>query len=404
MDKKRYDTDELKVEIEQKCPLQVFKEQTNKSKQTIALTMQFLNPYLAIYALVLCFAPIIRTVSVLKQRRCTGQQRAYQKTLSKDFWMGLDFLYNILFKKPDENYLESTHNAFAKLGSTYSVKRLIWTTISTRDSKNIKHVLAEDFKRFQLPGIRVSAMEPLLGSGIFSLNGKSWSHARSMLKPCFAKKDKEAIIGTLESHFQSLLKRVQRCKEVDLQPLFFCLAMDFATEFLTGKSTRMLDNATSNSDAEQFVKDYMVCSEEVVARMSLGPLQHFRISPSAWFAKKRIFRYVDKFIEEAQSSNEAAGVTTGNFLADLSAATTDRKVLRDQMLHILVASRDTIASLLSNLFFVLAKKPDVYEKLREEVLAHVGNEPPSSQDLKQMEYLKWCIQECKQCRKLHLPQ
>ena len=357
--------------------------------------MQFLNAYLAIYALVLFLAPILRSVSILNEPRCTKQQIAHQKALSKDFWMGLNFLYNVFFFKSDENYLESTHNAFTKFGSTYSVKRWIWRTIFTRDSKNIKHVLAEDFKNFQLPGIRVSAMETLLGSGIFSLNGKSWSHARSMLKPCFAKKDKEAIITSLESHFQSLIKRVQRGKEVDLQPLFFGLAMDFATEFLTGKSTRMLDDATSNSEAEQFVKDYMVCSEEVVARMSLGPLQHFRISPSAWFAKRRIFKYVDKFIKEAQSDNEVAGVKSGNFLADLSAATTDRKVLRDQMLHILVASRDTIASLLSNLLFVLAKRPDMYEKLREEVLAHVGDEPPLSQDLKQMEYLKWCIQECK---------
>lgn len=379
-----------------KCSLQAFKQKLNKSKQIKALTMQLLNPYLAIYVLVLFLAPIIRSASVRKQSRFQHHQSAHQKALPKDFWMGLDFLYNIFFKKLDEHYLESTHNAFRKLGSTYSVKRWVWRTVFTRDSKNIKHVLAEDFKSFQLPGIRVSAMEPLLGNGIFSLNGKSWSHARSMLKLCFAKKDKDAITSTLESHFQSLLKRVPRGKEIDLQPLFFCLAMDFATEFLTGKCTRMLDDGKPNSKAEQFVNDYMVCSEEVVARMSLGPLQHFRISPSAWFAKRRIFTYVDKFIQEAQRDNEVAGVKTGNFLADLSAATTDRKVLRDQMLHILVANRDTIACLLSNLFFVLAKNPDVYEKLREEILAHVGDEPPSSQDLKKLEYLKWCIQECKQ--------
>lgn len=358
--------------------------------------MLLCNPYLVIYALALCLTPVLCRTSVLKENRCGQHQKRGYGNSSKDFWLCLDFLYNVFFTGADENYLESTHSAFAKLGSTYSVKRWIWRTTFTRDSKNIKHILAEDFNNFQLPSIRVSATAPLLGSGIFSLNGSSWSHARRLLKPCFAKKDKEAILSTLESHLQSLLKRVPRGQEVDLQPLFFCLAMDFATEFLTGKSTRMLNDAKYNPEAEQFVRDYMVCSEEVVTKMSMGPLQHFRISPSAWFAKRRIFKYVDNFIKEAQKVNETTEDRASNFLAELSTVTADGKVLRDQMLHILVASRDTIASLMSNLFFVLAQRPEVYEKLREEVLAQVGDKAPSSQDLKQMEYLKWCIQECKQ--------
>lgn len=63
------------------------------------------------------------------------------------------------------------------------------------------------------------------------------------------------------------------------------------------------------------------------------------------------------------------------------------------MLH-LVASRDTTASVLSNLFFVLARDPDPYRRLRDDVLAVAGADIPTAAQLKQMKYVRWCVDEC----------
>ncbi|KAH6606164.1 hypothetical protein Trco_005317 [Trichoderma cornu-damae] len=328
--------------------------------------------------------------------RTKGCKDAQAKAPIKDPFIGFDFIYDCLFAKPVEKYLDSTYKTFQLLGSTYLCKRWTWEAIYTCDSRNIKHVLASGFDDFKLPRLRVDAMVGLLGSGIFTLNGHSWSNARGVLRPCFAKQNKESIVNMLEAHFRALLGRIPSDgATVDLQPLFFWLTMDFATDFLMGHSTHVLDRASSHAAEEQFVDDYLACSTEIVRKMQLGPLQMFSLNFAAMRARTRVFRYIDDFISaslDTTRESEAQGAGC-NVLQGLAAATADRKQLRDQILHILVASRDTTACLLSNLFFVLARKPQIYDKLRREVVSIAGAVPATSSQLNSMEYLKWCVQE-----------
>lgn len=331
--------------------------------------------------------------------RSKGCKDAQSKAPVKDRFIGLDFIYDCLFTKSIEKYLDYTYKTFQQLGSTYVCQRWTWEATYTCDSRNIKHILASGFDDFKLPRLRVNAMMGLLGSGIFTLNGHSWSHARSVLRPCFAKQNKEDMISMLETHFQALLRRIPLDgTTVDLQPLFFWLTMDFATNFLMGHSTHVLDRASSHAKEKQFVDDYLTCSTEIVRKMQLGPLQMFSFNFSAMRARSRVFQYIDDFIsaslDKGQDEEEATD-SSCNVLQGLEVVTPDRKQLRDQILHILVASRDTTACLLSNLFFVLSRKPHIYEKLRHEVLSVAGTEPATSNQLNNMEYLKWCVQECK---------
>lgn len=113
-------------------------------------------------------------------------------------------------------------------------------------------------------------------------------------------------------------------------------------------------------------------------------------------------QYVDQFVEKAtkyRATIEAAGSSNDSppryvFLHELSKQTQDRKVLTDQLLNILLAGRDTTASLLTITFFILARTPDVWTKLRAEVLNLEGRRP-SFEDLKSMKYLTWVINESK---------
>lgn len=358
--------------------------------------------------LILCLFSLLvaytsRHISHQIHRRQVSQAKgckdAQSKAPVKDRFIGLDFMYDCLFKKPIDKYLDYTYKTFQQLGSTYVCQRWTWEATYTCDSRNIKHILASGFDEFKLPRLRVNAMMGLLGSGIFTLNGHSWSHARAVLRPCFAKQNKQDMISMLETHFQALLRRIPLGEEtVDLQPLFFWLTMDFATDFLMGHSTHVLDRASSHAKETQFADDYLTCSAEIVRKMQLGPLQVFSFNFEATRARSRVFKYIDDFISVSLDKKQQDDEPTNsglNVLQGLAALTTDRKQLRDQILHILVASRDTTACLLSNLFFVLSRKPHVYEKLRREVLSVAGTEPATSNQLNGMEYLKWCVQECK---------
>jgi hypothetical protein len=118
------------------------------------------------------------------------------------------------------------------------------------------------------------------------------------------------------------------------------------------------------------------------------------IPMSSYHASLRVIdEFVGQFIGQALSSlsdvKETHLAENYTFLHTLAEFTSDRKVLRDQIIAILLAGRDTTAAALSWTFYELARHPKVVEKLRKEIIQVVGlEEPPTYEDLKSMKYLQ----------------
>uniref|UniRef100_A0A8H7N8B9 Cytochrome P450 n=1 Tax=Bionectria ochroleuca TaxID=29856 RepID=A0A8H7N8B9_BIOOC len=322
-------------------------------------------PDIVMILFILIFARIaIRCTLYWRMMKREGCQASCKKAYVRDPFIGLDFAYDRLFHGSPARNLKGSLEMYKRLGSTYTVNRLTTQTIYTCDVGNIKHLLATRFDDYKLPAA------------------------------CPEKERLYGLSNILERHIQSMLGQISsQGGSLDLQPLFFSLTMDVATEFLMGCSTNMLNNP--DGSAQQFVDDYMVCSTEAARKMTLGPLQFLRFNSAAKQSKARVFKYIDDYIEKCLKRTETGNSTVeqSNLLQELSGAIKDRKMLRDQVLHILLASRDTTASLLSNLFFVLARMPDVYAKLRSEIVAVVGDSVPDFGQLKELQYLRWCINE-----------
>lgn len=118
---------------------------------------------------------------------------------------------------------------------------------------------------------------------------------------------------------------------------------------------------------------------------------------------RRSRAYVDQFVQKAirlrQSPDHGESKDTNQhyvFLHELSKQTLDATELADQLLNILLAGRDTTASLLSMVFFTLARRQDVWKNLKTEVDLLDGRRP-SFTDLKGMTYLTWVLNESKFC-------
>ena len=109
--------------------------------------------------------------------------------------------------------------------------------------------------------------------------------------------------------------------------------------------------------------------------------------------------FVNTYIEDAlrlpqdeleKRSKAEEGYT---FLHAIASYTRDRDMLRDQLVAVLLAGRDTTACTLSWLFYELSRHPQVVTKLRQEVQDVVGlegNPMPSYENLKKMRYLQVC--------------
>jgi cytochrome P450 len=113
-----------------------------------------------------------------------------------------------------------------------------------------------------------------------------------------------------------------------------------------------------------------------------------------------IHEYVDYFVDKviayrASDEKEIEGkVVKYVYLRELAKDTGDRRVLRDQIVSILAAERDTTTAVLSLSFWLLLRHPKVVERLREEI-APLGRHRPSYEQLKGMAYLRWILEESK---------
>jgi cytochrome P450 len=119
-----------------------------------------------------------------------------------------------------------------------------------------------------------------------------------------------------------------------------------------------------------------------------------------------IHQYVGSYVDEAIESGKAklkpeddGGQDSQEdpkyvFLHELANSGVDKKKIRDELLNVLFAGRDTTASLLAYTFYILARRPDVFQKLRIEVMT-LKFERPNFEQIKNMKYLHYTLNEGK---------
>nr|P24458.1 RecName: Full=Cytochrome P450 52A3-B; Short=CYP52A3-B; AltName: Full=Alkane-inducible P450-ALK1-B; AltName: Full=CYPLIIA3 [Candida maltosa]AAC60531.1 n-alkane-inducible cytochrome P-450 [Candida maltosa]BAA02041.1 n-alkane-inducible cytochrome P-450 [Candida maltosa] len=304
----------------------------------------------------------------------------------------------------DQTFDEYPHHSF------YMTVAGMLKIVLTVDPENIKAVLATQFNDFAL-GARHAHFDPLLGDGIFTLDGEGWKHSRAMLRPQFAR-EQIAHVKALEPHVQVLAKQIKLNKgeTFDLQELFFRFTVDTATEFLFGESVHSLYDEklgvpppNNIPGRENFAKAFNT-SQHYLATRTYSQMFYFLTNPKEFRdCNAKVHKLAQYFVNKAldASEDEVAEKSKGGyvFLYELVKQTRDPKVLQDQLLNIMVAGRDTTAGLLSFAMFELARNPKIWNKLREEIEVNFGLgeearvDEISFETLKKCEYLKAVLNE-----------
>ncbi|CZT02962.1 related to n-alkane-inducible cytochrome P450 [Rhynchosporium graminicola] len=279
-------------------------------------------------------------------------------------------------------------------------RRLIFTA----DPENIKAILATQFTDYGKGEPFHREWSDFLGDSIFTTDLDQWHSSRQLIRPQFVK-DRVSDLDVFETHVQVLIQQIvnggrgydetSKGGEIDVSDLFFRYTLDAATHFLLGRSVGSLE-LPEQEFAEAFGEVQRV--QSIIARA--GPLCSF--VPRASFKKgiKTIDEFVNPFIDQALSlSQDELDTKTKSeegytFLHALASFTRDRKVLRDQLVAVLLAGRDTTASTLSWTFYELARHPEVVKKLCNEIENVVGlDRAPTYADLKGMKYLQNVMHE-----------
>lgn len=355
----------------------------------------FSHPFLFPMLLII-FSSLYFAVRNLLENRAIAKLGSFAPKVRSYLPLGIDIVYRSVSHSHDGTDIDFWEWLFAwspnKHSKTIEVNFARHRWIFTADPENIKAVLATQFQDFGKGRLFHEDWKPFLGDSIFTTDGQQWHNSRQLIRPQFVK-SRVADLEIFEKHVEQLMNKMGgHGEEVDVADLFYRFTLDSATDFLLGKSVDSLDDPQAEF-ASAFAEVQKV--QNLITRT--GELNYLIPRGTYRAALKVINAFVEPFIEQVLRLNvsDLKEKTNQSFLDALAATETlERNAIRDQVMAVLLAGRDTTASALSFTFKELSAQPEIVRKLRREILENVGpNRPPTYEDLKGMPYLQHTMNE-----------
>ena len=310
-----------------------------------------------------------------------------------DPFFGLDLVFQVLSSFRAHKRNESFKEQFDKFGPTFQSQVYGRTKLFTIDLKNLQSIFATDFASWGVQPLRLFFFGPFVGKGIMTTDGAFWEHSRTLMKPTFSR-FQVANLSAYSIHVDRLINLIPNGSEVDLQTLFARLALDSSTELLFGQSTACLA-PTTTIDAKNFLEAYNYGQAGVGKRMQLPQWNFLTRDERFWSSCAVAREFVEKHVEKALRSRGVSNDDKDSKLIlahEIAKQTDDRDDIRNQLLNVFLPAHDATAVALTNVFFHLARNPEVYAELRQEVLTADETEW-TFEGLKGLKYLQNVMNE-----------
>ncbi|GAO14442.1 hypothetical protein UVI_02031650 [Ustilaginoidea virens] len=326
---------------------------------------------------------------------------------------GLDIIYHGLLASKSDRSMEQWRDGFFRRNKSDTVEARIANerVIFTVNPDNIKAILATQFTDYGKGQPFHDEWKEFLGESIFATDGPQWHNSRQMLRPQFTK-HRVSDLECFESHMSTFFKAIANGgaldgehqavnmtkvngQVIDIADLFYRYTLDVASDFLLGADVKSM-----STPKQEFAEAF-------------NNVQHFhniysRLGAMRWVLPKFKYRadlriinnFVGRFIHlalrmtPAELESKSKSDKGYTFLHELACFTRDPKIIRDQVVSVLLAGRDTTAGTLSWATYELARHPNCLARLRQEILEVVGpRSPPTYEHLKNMPYLKAVVNE-----------
>lgn len=337
-------------------------------------------------------------------------------------WPGnIDILLKMLRAFKTSYVLDVYLNLFQEYQCTTLNTRIFWTdNIISMDQEHAKFILATGFHNFWRGRAQKERMETFLGEGIFNRDDGMWKMHRTVARPFFAR-DRISDFDIFERHSMrslSILSTFSASNQpCEAQDLYHRFALDASSEFLFGNNLDTLSASLpipgktamgpKGSATEgvwgSFAGAFEMVQQIITTRSRIGYLWPlFELFKDKTEPHVKIIQdWLDPLVKQAldhKLRTEQAGVTSPisdkTFMQHLADSTEDPILIRDQLLSVLLAARDTTACVLTYITYIMAIHPHVGERLRAEILEHCGHRAPVNyEQIKELKYMRAVINE-----------
>lgn len=260
----------------------------------------------------------------------------------------------------------------------------------------IQHVLRDNHKNYTKRTLQYDALATITGRGLLTSDGEHWHRRRRMQQPAFARPRIEALDRIVVPAVDAMLERwapsIERGAPLDVDAEMMRLALEVVGHALFGIDL--------GRDAPALTRAVMDTLDSIVHR-ARHPFSAPRWVPTAdnrRFARalaaldEATYAIIAERRRAASDERDVLGLLLAAKDPDDGRPLSDRD-LRDEILTLLIAGHETVASALTWTWLLLTRHPEAYARMADEVGALLGDRAPTAADLSGLGYLRGVFAE-----------
>ncbi|KQJ97541.1 cytochrome P450 704C1 isoform X1 [Brachypodium distachyon] len=285
-------------------------------------------------------------------------------------------------------HLRQLHDYYTGLFREHKTFRLLAPgrrLVYTSDPAVVEYILKTNFGNYGKGEFNYENMSDLLGDGIFAVDGQKWKEQRKIASYDFSTRALRDFSGGVFNKNAAKLAHIvsdntAAKKPMDFQGLLMKATMDSIFTIAFGLDLNTLGGsmysegsrfAAAFDDASEFSLLRYVNAFWKVARLlnvRAEAMLRERIKVVDGFVYKHIRARADEISSDATNPHDSKQDLLSRFMKVTRSETgeVDYKYLRDIIMNIVIAGKDTTAGALAWFLYMVCKHPEVQEKICQE--------------------------------------
>ena len=313
------------------------------------------------------------------------------KMLIKRQMNPMQFYEDVFKEYGDIAYLRMGKNGFLMLNDADAIEQVL-----QKDAH--LYTKSAAYERFRL----------IFGNGLLVSNGEVWKKQRRLMAFAFSSKNIERLHPLIIAETKRMMLSWENLTRVDLAEEMNSITLQIISKSMLGElkeeETKIIRSSvqemltylqTSRHLWMQFFFAVLPVQDKVSAAIKLET--HLPLSSTKKFFNSiaAVDKLVARLIHEARTSGQGGNLIDTLIKAtdDETQATMTNQQLRDEVMNILIAGHETTSNALSWTFHQILKYPEVYRKVKEEVLREVSGEVPTFEQLHKLIYTQAVFEE-----------
>jgi cytochrome P450 len=256
----------------------------------------------------------------------------------------------------------------------------------------IQHVLLDNHQNYSKDTVQYNALAKVTGRGLLTSDGDVWLHHRRSMQPAFHRQRIHGFGPLMADATRDMLAGWENAAKsglvVDVDQAMMELALEILGKALLGVDLRR--------EAPALTQSVVTVLDHIVGQVKAPPGVPVFIPTLANRRFQAALRTLEQAVDEMIAAHQQMGADAPDDLLSLligGQTVMSPRQLRDEVITILIAGHETVASALTWACYLLSQNPIAAERMKQELGTVLGRRFPCVDDLPALNYTRRIFDE-----------